>query len=221
MDTSSTALTIPAPAPDFYPRKANIYEELIRENCSLAPIFPFAHPGAIVTLTAIQRGDHRPSGRFEHQNSVDEVLLCLGSSLGFLRAGQMFVQQGGHDVSGIDSGSEDDYLVFYYYQRQKPQGAQTESLGFRCAKCNALGFAHKFDSVTSKFTSASGRELVPTVAGSGTWALRVNEDPELRKCHACGHQNDPFPLESWGWSRYMVNAELAARAELAMRELTS
>lgn len=221
MQQISKALSIAPPDPDFYPRKANIYDEVIKQNASLAPVFPFTHPGSIFTGTANLRGDRRPSSRFEHWNSVDEILLCLGSSLGQLRTGQVFVQSGSHDVSGIDSGSADDYLVFYYLQRQKTEGSQRESIKLHCEKCNKILFAHEIDWSTRDCLNASGRGLIPTIAVSEQWAVEVNRNPELRKCAACGHESGTFPNEGWGWTRYAVNAELAGRAELAMQELAS
>jgi len=221
MQAKKTHLTIDPPAADFYPRKANIYEEMIKANSQLGPMFPYTHPGSILALLVFNRGDRRPGGRFEHNNTVDEIYCCLGSSVGWMRPGQVFVSTREHDVYGMDTQSTEDYFVVYYLQRQKDHGEHKEVMVFRCGKCNDALYRYQYDGNCANYFTAANRPLVPTIVGAENWALHLEKHPELLKCPKCGHQNEPFPRESWGWGQYLNNADLAARAELAMARAAS
>ena len=215
-------LDIPAPDPDFYPRKANMFEGLITANSQLGPLFPFTHPGAIFALLTWQRGDQRPAGIFEHKNNCDEFIICMGSNVGFARPGQVFIAPHDHDVVPINTGSADDYMFAYYLQRQPLEENQHESVRFKCEKCGEGLYTLEFSgSKVSDYKTASDRILIPTVVGSDKASEYFNEHDEVRHCSNCGHDNPKFPRENWGWMNYVINAGIAEKSELAIAELTA
>lgn len=220
MSKDEDLLDIPEPGPAAYPRKVNFFEGLITANTQLGPLFAYTHPGAILTLFIFQRGDYRPQGVFGHKNSCDEVLICLGSSVGYIRPGQVLITPREHDVPGIASGNSEDYMCMLYFQRQPLEENQKETVGFRCEKCGNVLHSLEFSgSNAAAYTNKAGRPLVPTVAGSVDAVIHFNTDEAVRHCGACGHHSPPFPSAGWGWEQYMANADIAARAELSLRKL--
>jgi hypothetical protein len=69
-----TEPVIPPPREDHPPLKVNVFAAARSGNCTLAPMFPYVHAGAMVPTIALfwgrANGDY---GHFEHFNTVDEV----------------------------------------------------------------------------------------------------------------------------------------------------
>jgi hypothetical protein len=67
--------SIPVPASDRTPLKVNVYEFARHSATTLAPLFPYVDAGSIVPcLSVFHGGPGRRYGRFQHFNSVDEVI---------------------------------------------------------------------------------------------------------------------------------------------------
>src|SRR5215469_828653 len=71
---------IPPPTGDKEPLKTNIYRFIQTSVTALAPLFPYFDEGSIVPCSATFRGaPGRRFGRFQHFNTVDEVVVVFGS----------------------------------------------------------------------------------------------------------------------------------------------
>ena len=80
-------LAIPPPTGDKEPLKVNVYNFVHFTKTALAPLFPYFDEGSIVPCTATFRGGPKVDySRFQHFNTVDEVLLTFGAE-GSMRGG--------------------------------------------------------------------------------------------------------------------------------------
>jgi len=199
---------IAPPVPNRPPLAANIFRVMEESNCELVPLFPYLHAGAIVPAGAIFRGGDRADyGHFFHSNSVDEVGLVFGSQGGHHSAGQAYALSRVHGVlsplrNDTDSQS---FSVSSITQRQSNAGDQPEAILFRCKKCGEELFRHDFDS-TPPADDRDAELPFPgfsTLAGSLAGAEAYNADEAAHTCKACGRVNDSFPVDSWGWKRYV------------------
>lgn len=208
-------LSIAPPAADKPPMKVNIYRFSQTMNSQLTPMFPYLGEGAIVPTGAVMRGAPGMNmGYFLHFNSVDEIFMCFGSSGGGrYRPGQVTVGARTHGVGGPHDDPQ-QYSVMVITQRQAVASAQTESIGFVCAKCQEPLFVHEF--AVEHATGSTQHSPLATIEGALDAALRFNGDAHLRACAKCGHVNDPFPYALWGWDRYMSNTWVAQKSREAL-----
>jgi hypothetical protein len=203
------------------PLRVNAFEAL-KDSCSpLLPLFPYVGPDAIVPTIAA----HAPSadymvGRFWHQNSVTEIVTCIGSSgPGGMPPGTVRVNGSTHPVGQADDEPVRQGATVITITQRHGSSEQHETFVLRCSKCKhqLLGYEYSF---TPENPVGDELETLTTVVECSRGAELFNEDEALRTCDKCGHVNDPFPLVTWGWQRYRSNVEAAesARAGLARAE---
>ena len=78
-----TDRTIPPPSGDKEPLKTNVYQFIQNSVTALAPLFPYYDEGSIVPCVATFRGGPGKNyGRFQHFNTVDEVVILFGAQGG-------------------------------------------------------------------------------------------------------------------------------------------
>ena len=207
---------IPKPDPDRDPLKVNIYRFIQNSTTALAPLFPYRDEGAIVPCAATFRGaPGRHLGRFQHFNTVDEVLITFGAQGGERRLpGIVHVGAKLHTVvSPIEDAQDPNVMaIAVITQRQTLGGkAQREEYRFICEKCDRRLFIHEVDVTPPKRGSkpASGSEPFITIAESLRAAKRFNADEAARTCKHCGHQNPMFPIEEWAWNVHVYQSEIA------------
>ena len=218
-------LIIPPPAPDAEPLKTNIYEFARTLNCTLGPMFPHIHAGAIVPTVALfwgrKDGDY---GYFEHFNTVDEVVIIFGAdgATGRARTGLVRVNAHTHGVGNYlpDPEDPDVFSLICITQRQSEEAKQEEAVWFKCTKCQ-----HDFGRLDFAWDPVDASDVVPkhgnhapleTVVMSGRAATAFNADEASRTCPECGHLNAPFPLDRWGWDRYAAQTAAVQNAEAAL-----
>ncbi|HUK61398.1 MAG TPA: hypothetical protein VLV50_19360 [Stellaceae bacterium] len=214
--------TIPKPDPDRPPLKANVYWFLQTATTALAPLFPYFDEGSIVPCVATFRGAAgKRYGRFQHFNTVDEVFVLLGGA-GQLTRGAGLVRVGPklHMVQAPLQDPDDPNTmgVSVITQRQSIGKEQREEVRFVCEKCDRRLFMMEYDATPPKRGSSKGEgaTVFRTIMESFEAATRFNDDEAARKCKHCGHQNAPFPIESWAWNVYASQAEVARRGLAAM-----
>jgi hypothetical protein len=216
---------IPAPSGEREPLKTNIYELMRNSATQLVPLFPYFGRGAMLPAGALFRGGPDSSyGRFFHRNSVEEVYICFGAQGAMARAGGMFIQGKMHEVQSplLDPEDPNGFVVSVITQRQADDGDQHESLTFRCSECNNKLFQFEFpstpaDGVETHAGEYGGRDddaypMFPTQWGSFAAADAFNRDEQARTCDKCGHVNAPFPLDRWGWERWVSHHEVVNAA---------
>ena len=72
---------ISPPPADKEPLKTNVYRFINTSVTALAPLFPYFDEGSIVPCCAAFRGaPGMRFGRFQHFNTVDEVVIVFGAS---------------------------------------------------------------------------------------------------------------------------------------------
>ena len=210
---------IPPPSGDKEPLKTNVYRFIQNTPSTLAPLFPYFDEGSIVPCTATFRGGPgRRYGRFQHLNTVAELGIMFGAQGG--RGGVGFVRVGPklHPVGApFDNEDDPDNLrVTTITQRQLIGKPHREEVRFICDKCDRRLHIDKFDTTPPKRgrqTETLGRHApFPTIIESYKAAKRFNDDEAGRKCPNCGHQNPPFPIESWAWDGYVRQAEIVKMA---------
>ncbi len=202
--TNDPSLVIPPPRADRPPLLANLLNVMQQANTTLAPLFPYLHPGAIVPTGALFIGaPGKDYGQLYHHNSVDEVIIgfvCEGATL---QTGQVY---NGGRVHGVNSFLKDQtkpgsFALFSVTQRQLDEGEQPEAVSLVCSKCRKQIFRTDYDA--RSMPDARELDYPFTTAAVLPERMRAfNEDPELRRCSDCGHQNDPFPVHTWGWDLY-------------------
>lgn len=212
-------LVIPRPRPDRPPLHTNLLNAMQKSNTALVPLFPYLHPGAIVTTGSLLRGGERDYAHFLHHNSVDEVILAFVARGATLATGQIYNGGRVHGVNSFlkDPSNPESFGVFSVTQRQVEEGEQTEAVSILCASCRQTVFEHEWDASVPP----DANELeVPfgTLTGSFEAARRYNADPALRTCSKCGHENEPFPLETWGWQPYVEQSAYMRDAVELLRE---
>jgi hypothetical protein len=201
---AADSLTIPPPNPDRPPLRANLFHAMQKGNTQLMPLFPYLYAGAFVPAGAIIRGGpDMHYGHFFHHNTVDEVVIAWATNGALLKTGQVFV---GGRVHGVDSflkneSDPDSYAIMCITQRQSEGGPQTEAVSLQCTKCRERIFFFEFD-VTPAADTSEADQPFETLIQSEEACRKFNEDIQARTCEQCGHVNDPFPIEAWGWHLY-------------------
>lgn len=221
---SRRKLTIPPPLGDKEPRKTNVYDFVQFTRCALAPMFPYFDEGAIVPCSATFRGGPGVNyGRFQHFNTVDEILLTFGArgasrSGGLLRVGPRL-----HMVQSPLQNDQDpeNFALAVITQRQSIGKEQKEEYRLVCEKCDRRLFMAGFDATPPKHGTQAetwGEHApFPTIGETYEATLAFNADEDARTCKHCGHKNPPFPHEAWGWEHYVEQTEVSALAYDAMK----
>ncbi len=217
-----TVAEIPPPRDDRPPLKANVFEASRSSTCTLAPLFPYLHAGAIVPTIALfwgrREGDY---GHFEHFNTIDEVVIVLGAdgAVGRARTGLVRVNAKTHMVGKFlpDPENPEQFALISITQRQSENAPQREAVWFKCEKCQTDLMRLEFDwqPVATREQEAALGAYPPleTVVKSSHAAERYNAN---RRCPKCGHDNGPFPLERWGWDRYAAQSTAIRKAQAVL-----
>ena len=201
-----------------HPMKVNVYDFMRTANSALAPMFPYQDPGAIVPcVTAFRGAQDRTFGAFQHFNTVDEVMINFGSHGAAPRPGMVAVGAQLHQVSIRMTDPNDDNAcqLNVITQRQSEVGEeQHERVTFFCVKCQASLVEHAYmaqpsEELRNRFTAGETGPL-GTLIESARTAEEYNADDDARKCAQCGHVNEAFPLDNWGWSKYVESSLTAA-----------
>ena len=204
-------LTIPDPEPGREPMKTNVFRFVQNTPMALAPLFPYADEGSIIPCAATFRGGPGVNfGRFQHFNTVDEVVIMFGSQGGRGRPGMVRIGPKLHPVGAPfeDQENPDNIRVTTITQRQLYGTAQREEYRFICEKCDRRLYIEEVDATPAKRNQQD--PLVPfvTILETYTAAKHFNENADARRCKHCGHENAPFPIEAWGWDIYVKQAEI-------------
>ncbi len=195
------------------PMKVNAFQAARNSNTQLLPLFPYMDPGSIVPCSAVLQSDGINSpGYFLHENSVDEILLSIGSK-GMMRTADMVVGPRRHGVGG--KSAVPFFAVSIITQRQLEEGEQPETVTFTCEKCNTELHSHSFNAKDAGEGTYAG---LPTLICSDQSTADYNASVETRTCPNCGNVNAPFPTPIWGWSRYRRNTEIVESAWGALQE---
>lgn len=217
-DTPPLELVIPPPRPDRPPLRANLLNVMQKANTTLAPLFPYLHPGAIVPTGALFiGGPGKDYGQLYHHNSVDEIIIAFVAHEATLRTGQVY---NGGRVHGVNSFLKDQhktgsFALFTVTQRQLEEGPQPEAISLICAACRKELFKGEFDGASPP--EAHELEHPFTTPAVLPEVLRAfNEDPARRTCPDCGHVNEPFPVRTWGWDLYATQSATMAQAKQAL-----
>jgi len=207
---------LPKPDPNRDPLKVNIYRFIQNSKTALAPLFPYVDEGAIVPCAATFRGaPGRHMGRFQHFNTVDEVLVTFGAQGGERRMpGIVHVGAKLHTVvSPIDDSQDPNVMVVAVITQRQSLGtkAQREEYRFICGKCDRRLFLYEIDATPPKRGTKppAGTEPFITIAETLEAAKKFNADEAARVCKHCGHQNPPFPIEEWAWDVHVDQSEIA------------
>lgn len=231
MDLEDTR-RIPPPDPDREPVKVNVYERMAKAAAELMPLFPYDSAGAIVPCGAVLvGGPDMEYGHFFHWNSVNEVVVTYGANSAMLAAGQIFVTQQLHGVNSFlrDEKDPDAFAVMVITQHQSTSGNQAEAIIARCKKCKAELVRHSYDATPHGLPGYDAkrygaeddavRQFATLYASSEFVELR-NSD-EGRTCAECGHVNDVFPAERWGWGRQVYQTRAVSAAQRSLVEAGS
>ena len=203
-----------------HPLKVNVYDFARTATTTLAPLFPYAEPGSIVPcVTAFRGSPGRRFGAFQHFNTVDEVMMNFGSHGAAPRPGMVATGAALHQVSVrmTDPDDENACQLNVITQRQSEDGAsQHERVTFFCVNCQAALMERSFPSHPSATAEnrydAGSRGPLETVIESAHTAEAYNGDDDARTCKKCSHVNEAFPLEYWGWRRYVEQSLTSADA---------
>ena len=96
-------------------------------------------------------------------------------------------------------------MVIVVVQRQADSGIQREGVGYICAKCQGRLLDHEFSSANDTADKAPLPGFVPpleTLIEGGKAAVELNTVKGRLTCNKCGHENQPFPIDVWGWETY-------------------
>ena len=207
-------LSIPPPSADRPPRKVNLFDYSKNTATTLAPLFPYLDEGSIVPCVTVQRGgEGRQYGRFQHLNTVDEVIMMFGTP-----GGVVFVGPKLHPVSTPfeDPDYPFDATIALITQRQLIGKPQREEYRFLCEKCDRRLSVAAFDATPPKRgTPSTPDDLFPTIVEGYRAAKEHNADEANLRCTHCGHLNARFPVELWGWDTYAEQGAVAARIRAA------
>lgn len=207
-------LAIPPPSADRPPRKVNLFEAAKNSATTLAPLFPYLDEGSIVPCVTVQRGgEGRRYGRFQHLNTVDEVIMMFGTPGGLIFVGPKL-----HPVSTPFDDPEYpfDATIALITQRQLIGKPQREEYRFLCDGCDRRLSVTAFDATPpERGTDRSPDDLFPTLVEGYRAAKAHNADEANLRCRHCGHLNERFPFELWGWDVYAEQGAVAARIRAA------
>ncbi|PRP99972.1 hypothetical protein [Enhygromyxa salina] len=213
-------LVIPPPRADRPPLHANLLNHMQQANTTLAPLFPYLHPGAIVPTGALFiGGPDTDYGQFYHHNSVDEIIIAFVANGATLQTGQLYNGGRVHGVNGFlkDQTAPGSFVLFSVTQRQLDEGAQPEAISILCTSCRKQLFKGEFDGASPPDATELDHPFMSAAALPDV--LRAfNEDPELRTCPDCGHVNEPFPVHAWGWDNYATQSRVLAGAKQLLLE---
>jgi hypothetical protein len=223
----SDDLTIAPPDPNRPPLRANIYEAARGLTCTLAPLFPYIHAGAIVPTVALfwgrSQGDY---GYFEHYNTVDEVVIIFGAdgAVGRARTGLVRLNANTHGVGKFlpEPDNPENFALISITQRQAETERQEEAVWFKCESCQEdlkrLDFIWDPVPAGKQIETLGEAAALETVVKSAEAAQRFNASDADRTCPKCGHVNPPFPLERWGWDRYAAQTVAVQKAQASLTE---
>ena len=223
---------IPPPDPDREPLKVNVYERMSKAAAELTPLFPYDSAGSIVPAGAVMTGGPDVEyGHFFHWNTVNEVAVTYGSNKGMLAPGQIFVTQQLHGVNSFlrDQKDPEAFIVMVITQHQSSSGDQSEALIARCRKCKAVLVRTEYDATPHGLPGYDAKRYgsdedpvrqFATLAGSADF-IRARNSDEGRTCSECGHVNDPFPAERWGWERTVSQTRAVSAAFHTMTQAGS
>ena len=225
--TDKTELTIAPPEKGREPMKTNVFRFVQNAVSTLSPLFPYADEGAIVPCAATFRGGPgKRFGKFQHFNTVDEVVIMFGAQGGRGRAGMVRVGPKLHQVGAPFEDPEDpgSLRVTTITQRQLIGEKQREEYRFACEKCDRRLYMEEIDATPARRNTGPGASggHVPFITVLETYEAtkHYNENEAARLCKHCGHQNPPFPIEDWGWDDYVRQAEIIKLAQESVeREL--
>jgi phage FluMu protein Com len=216
--------TIPKASGQRQPLKVNAFEAAKSACSKLLPLFPYVGPDAIVPALGVSfQEEGRPMGRFFHENSVDEVGMCLGAGGGGdAWPGGIFSTGRTHPVGQADTDPEPEIGSFGVITIIQRHGIdeQRESFTVRCSKCQHLLLRHRYSFVPSAPDDGELEEFA-TLVECANGAEEYNSSEDRRTCTKCGHVNEIFPLENWGWRTYRTNAQAAEAARRALVEASS
>ncbi|HLT35417.1 MAG TPA: hypothetical protein VK034_04005 [Enhygromyxa sp.] len=208
-------MVIPPPRADRPPMRANLLNVMQQANTTLAPLFPYLHPGAIVPTGALFIGEPgKDYGQLYHHNSVDEIIIAFVANEATLQTGQLYC---GGRVHGVNSFLKDQtrpgsFALFTVTQRQLEQGSQTEAISLICSECRKQLFKGEFESASPPDANELDHPF-KTPAVLPEVLREFNQDPAKRTCPDCGHVNDPFPVHTWGWDLYASQSATMAEAK--------
>jgi hypothetical protein len=105
-------------------------------------------------------------------------------------------------------------------QRQLYGAPQREEYRFICDKCDRRLYIEEVDATPPR-RGGQAEQLGPhapflTIIETYMAAKHFNDSEEHRRCKHCGHLNPPFPIESWGWSEYVRQAEIVKMAHASL-----
>jgi hypothetical protein len=207
-----------------HPMKVNVYQFARSSVSALAPMFPYQDEGAIVPCVSSFRGaPGRTYGAFQHFNTVDEIMINFGAKGTSGRPGMVASGPALHQVSIKMQNPDDENTctVSVVTQRQAEAGTpQHEHVTFFCQNCQASLAERAFSShmpedMRRKYT-AGNYDALETIVESAGAAAEYNSDADAQTCKKCGHVNDPFPLEAWGWKRYAEQSRTVSDAYNAL-----
>ena len=217
---TASLLTIPKPSPNRPPLKVNLFDYAKNSATTLAPLFPYLDEGSIVPCLTVQRGGQgRRYGRFQHLNTVDEVIMMFGTA-----GGMIFVGPKLHPVSTPFDDPEYpfDATLALITQRQLIGKSQREEYRFLCDGCDRRLSVMAFDATPRKRAEEKpDDDLFPTLVEGYRAAREHNADEENLRCSHCGHMNERFPFETWGWDVYAEQGRVAANMRAATIAATS
>ncbi len=224
-EPAGAKLKIAPPSPERAPLRVNVFEFMCTVNTALGPLFPYVDEGSIVVGVGVFSGaPHRRFGIFQHFNTVDEIYTIFGSHGTPMPVGLVSVGAAEHYVNPGFANPEDpaSHVLFVIVQRQAEPGiAQHERLSMLCENCQTPLLTTAFpvnltDAVRARISEGSCPPF-ETILRSAEIAEQFNTDADKRVCAECGHVNPPFPLESWGWSRYVEQCRTIGSAFAAYR----
>jgi hypothetical protein len=205
------------------PLKVNAFEAAKAACSQLLPMFPYVGPDAIVPAIGVSLQEESVyMGRFFHQNSVDEVGMCIGAAGSGGRPGAVWSTGRTHPVGRTDDEPEPEAGsagVITVIQRHGTV-EQNETFIIRCSACQHLLLRHSY-AFTPTTPADDGLETFETLIECANGADTFNSEPARRKCGKCGHENAPFPLDRWGWSSYRSNSAAAEASRRALVEAAS
>ena len=221
---------IPAPSGKREPLKVNIYERMSKAAANLIPIFPYDEAGAMVPCgTVMFGGEGRDHGHFFHTNSISEVLVTFGSHRAMLASGAIMATQKVHGVNSFlrDHNDPNAFLVATITQRQGEEAGQHEALTANCKKCKkeivrleyGAGPVGAPDFDPTRFGNADDKFPQFATLAASTEFVDTRNSEEGRTCSNCGHVNEPFPEDPWGWRRMVDQTRVvnAAHRELNVK----
>ena len=216
-------LVIAPPAPDRPPMRANVFQFMCLVNTALGPMFPYVDEGAIVVSVSISTGGpKRRFGIFQHSNTVDEVYTIFGTNGTPMHTGLVMVGAPEHFVNPGFTNPEDpeQFVLFVIIQRQEEAGIdQNEKMVMICENCQTplltKAYSAKLSPELRAMIKDGGYPPFETILRASEIAEEFNADPQKRVCAECGHASGPFPVEHWGWTRYVEQCRSIEKAMAA------